>query len=148
LLARSGEYVLDPLPQSTGSVLAVQMPSDEANPVIMGIASGALVIIRGTARQVQSAPEVAIDNFVVRNTSVSSGHQSILVSFRVTRIVRLHAPRTYSKNFQALFTLFPRDVRTGGGCAAPGCGPANIYTWQIRQNDVCLSAAAPLDCQP
>lgn len=148
LYLKSSERILDPLPGATGAVLAVQTGSGAIDPIIIGISSGSLVLIRHATRQVLSSPQVAIDRFVVRNTSVSPLHQSVSLSFNVSRAIRLQLPRTYVRSFDAAFTLYPRDRRTGNacGCANPGCASLTRYAWQVCEAGACLSATAPLDC--
>jgi type II secretory pathway pseudopilin PulG len=146
---RGSERVLDPPPGETGAVLALQTASGATSPTIIGISSGSLIVIRGTRSQTISSPQVAVEDFVVRNTSVSPSHPSVLVSFTVSRTIRLQAPHSYVQRYTAAFTLLPADRPVGDscGCAVPTCGGA-AYAWQVCQGIFCLSASAPLDCAP
>lgn len=144
---RMAERVLDPLPNGTGSVLALQTSSGAINPVIIGVNSGSLVVIRHTIKQVLSSPQVSIQNFVVRNTSASSGDYSVEVSFIASRTIRLQSPRTYRKIFKAAFTLFPIDNPKGNPCECgePQCIGNNNYSWEVCEGE-CLSATTYLEC--
>lgn len=142
------ERVIDPLTNETGAVLALQSGSGALDPTIIGINSGALILIKHNVRQVLTSSQVAIEDFVVRNTSVSPSSQSVSISFRVSRTLRLRAPRTYSRPFETVLTLFPVHVLRGNpcGCALPGCRGSNTYDWQICEGGLCLTASSPLDC--
>lgn len=143
------ERILDPLQHATGAVLALQTASGSENPTIIGISSGALVMVRHTAEETLSSSQVAVQNFVVRDTSVSATHQSVYVRFRVTRAIRLQLPHSYSKVFEAVVTLFPADEPTGGscGCAVPGCSASGTYVWQVCESNACLGAGTVMDCR-
>jgi hypothetical protein len=144
---RGSERILGPLPLASGSVLALQKTSGMINPVIIGVSSGSFVLVEKTLHQVLSSPEVTIDHFVVRNTSQGLG-QSVRVSFTISRLVKLQAPRRYSRDFEGVFTVFPRDVIRNDGCALPGCGPTGTYTWQVLDAGTCKNAQTLLDCHP
>jgi len=145
---RNAERVLDPPLGETGSVLALQTGSGAIDPVLIGINSGSLVILRHTTKQYLSASQVALQDFVVRNTSTSTTRNSVMISFRVSRTIRLRAPRTYSKTYTALFTLPPVDSPADSGCSCtpPTCSGTNRYAWDICQEGTCYSAETDLDC--
>ncbi|MDD4319081.1 MAG: hypothetical protein PHW10_02025 [Candidatus Peribacteraceae bacterium] len=145
---RSAERVLDPPLGSTGSVLTLQTGSGTTNPTIIGVSNGSLVIIRHAQRQTVSSPQIAVDDFSVRNTSASAERPAVLVSFTLSRTVRLQAPHVYSRRFEMLVTLPPADRPTGDDCACafPGCGTDGQYAWQVCEEGVCLSGSTALDC--
>lgn len=145
---RAAERVLDPPLHESGSVLTLQSGSGALDPTMIGINSGALVVIRHTLRQVLSSPQVAIEDFKVRNTSLTASSPSVQVSFRVSRTIRMRAPRTYVRTFEAVFAPFPDHVPMGNPCrcALPGCAGADTYGWQVCEGGMCLTAASPLDC--
>ena len=145
---RHAEKILDPSISSTGSILAVQTGSGSTDPTIFGISSGALVIIHRTAKEIVSSTQVAVQDLVVRNTSQSATRQSVFVQFKVSRTIRLQAPRSYLRTFEALITLHPDDEREGNACACavPGCAGGNVYAWQVCEEGACLTAQTPLEC--
>lgn len=146
---RSSERILDPPAGQTGAVLTLQTESGSTMPTILGTESGTLVLIRRALKQDLSSPQVAIKDFVVRNTSVSSARPSVLIQFRVSRTIRLHAPRTYERTFEELFTLYPDDVLATQpcSCSAPQClvGGGN-YVWHVCEGSHCSLVQTPLHC--
>ena len=145
---RHAEKILDPELSATGAVLALQTGSGSTDPTIIGISSGSLQMVRRTTKEVISAPQVAVQNFFVRNTSASSTRQSVFVQFTVTRSIRLQAPRSYTRTFQALLTLNPDDKLEGNACscAVPGCGTGGDYVWQVCEAGACLTAQTQMEC--
>lgn len=145
---RHAERVLDPAASQTGAVLALQTGSGSETPTIIGIQSGSLVLIRYLTQRTLSSPEVAISNFVARNTSVSAGRPSVQVGFDATRTIRLHAPRTYTQHFEAVFTLLPDDrlLKQSCACQAPTCQTTDSYLWQVCSNATCDTATVQLTC--
>ncbi len=145
---RHAEKILDPLYLSSGSVLAVQTGSGSTDPMIFGISSGALVYIHHTVKEVLSSTQVSVQNLLVRNTSASQARQSVFVQFDVSRTIRLQAPRSYRRTFQAAIALYPDDEIVGNecGCALPGCGGGNQYVWQVCDAGSCLTAQTPMEC--
>lgn len=145
---RKGERILDPPLGQTGSVLAMQTGSGGATPTIIGVESGSLVIIRHTTKRTLSSPQVAISDFVVRNTSASADRQGAHIQFVVTRTIRLQSPHVYTENFQGAFALFPDDRLAPSACACtqPVCQSANSYTWQVCQSGICATAETDLVC--
>ncbi len=142
------ERIVDPSLYGTGSVLAVQTGSGDTNPTIIGVNSGALVMIHRTVLETLSSPQVAVQDFTVRNTSVSASRQSVFISFTVSRAIRLQTPRSYAKTFEAAFTVFPADEPVGDdcGCAVPGCSASGTYVWQVCDVGACLTANSPMEC--
>lgn len=145
---RHSERIVDPALGGTGSVLTLQTGSGSTNPTIIGLSSGALILVQHTTRQTLSSSQVAVIDFEVRNTSTSASRQSVWVSFRISRTIRLQAPRHYTRMFEGVFTLFPDDVIEGDSChcAVPGCDGAGKYVWEVCENSVCLNAETALEC--
>lgn len=146
--ARHAERVISPALGATGSILTLQTSSGSTSPTIVGFATGALVLVRRTAKQTLSSTQVAIGDFSVRNTSTSVSRQSVMVSFTVSRTIRLQAPRTFSRTFEALFTLYPDDRPHAEACtcAVPGCAGNGTYVWQVCEMGSCLTAQTALQC--
>ena len=140
LRARRSERILKPLPGQTGSVLALQTGSGATNPTLIGLSSGAIVIVEHKTRETVSSPQVAVQDFIVRNTSTSAGRQSLQISFRIARTIRLQMPHSYTQYFEAGIALLP------DGCELPACSGANRYQWQVCETGVCLTATTPLQC--
>ena len=148
LRVRDSERILDPAIGATGSVLTLQTGSGTTNPTIIGIYSGSLIVIRQSSKQTISSLQVAIQNFVVRNTSISVARQSVSISFRVSRTIRLQQPHSYARQFEGGFNLLPDDVTSGNrcGCGAPKCQAAVTYQWEVCSGTSCLLASTPLQC--
>ena len=146
--AQAGERILDPPMGETGSVVAFQTGSGVTNPTIVGVLSGSLVIIRHTTKQMLTSPQVAVEDFLVRNTSASATQSSFTVSFRVSRTLRLQAPHVYSRTFEALFSLSPDDSTQGDfcGCDPPFCQAGNVYVWEACEGITCGVASTQLEC--
>jgi type II secretory pathway pseudopilin PulG len=142
------ERILDPPMGMTGSVLTMQTGSGSTNPTIIGVSSGSIVIIEHATQEPISSSQVAVQDFVVRNTSTSASRQSVKISFRLSRTIRLQAPHSYAQNFEETVSLLPNDVPQGDacGCPEPSCEGGNIYDWQVCENGSCLFASTPLQC--
>lgn len=140
------EKILDPLPGTSSKVLALQMSSGSLSPTIYGLLTGAIIQIEGTVQQTISASEVSVQDFLVRNFS-NGQSTGVTISFKLTRALRLEAPRYYTQTFQSSFTAFPKNTLTGNTCgfALPGCGTGNRYNWQICNPNV-ANAYAQMDC--
>jgi type II secretory pathway pseudopilin PulG len=143
----NSERVLDPGLMATGSVLALQSASGAINPIVIGVSSGSLILVRNTIAQTLSSTQVAVEDFVVRNTSLSATRQSVIVSFRVSRAIRLQLPHSYSRVFQAAYTLYPTDKTKGDAChcAMPGCA-ADYYVWNVCDAGACLESRTQMEC--
>jgi type II secretory pathway pseudopilin PulG len=148
LRVRQAERILSPALGQTGSVLALQMGSGSVSPTIIGVSSGSLVIVQRATRQIISSSQVAITDFEVRNTSTSSSHQSVTITFKVSRSIRLQTPRSYGRVFVGGFNLLPDDVLIGNpcNCSAPTCVSANSYQWYVCEYPSCLTATTGLQC--
>ncbi len=149
---RTSQGILSPLSISsptTARVVSVEMGSGSLDPTIIGIQSGALILIHRATRQTITASDVTIDNFVIRNTSVAPGQQSFLVSFRISRANPLMQKPVYSRTFQTVFTLPPRAgaAESPCSCAVPYCDAGGtVYHWEICQGGGCQQASTSLNC--
>lgn len=148
LRVRQGERILDPAAGHTGSVLALQTSSGSTNPTILGILSGSLVVIRYSTKEVVSATDVAIRDFVVKNTSTSASRQSVQITFKVSRTIRLQQPHSYTRTFEGVFNLLPDDIAVGDACncATPQCPTSGTYQWEVCESNSCYSGSTPLQC--
>ena len=148
LRVRHAERVLGPVSGAQGSVLALQTASGSISPTIIGTATGRIIIIERSTQETVSSEQVAVEDFRVRNTSVSATRQSVHISFRVSRTIRLQQPKTYSQRFEATMTLLPDDRTQGNpcNCDPPVCSGTNTYSWEICDYPVCGTASAPLVC--
>ncbi|HVW66507.1 MAG TPA: prepilin-type N-terminal cleavage/methylation domain-containing protein [Candidatus Peribacteraceae bacterium] len=144
----NAERVISPLPGETGSVLVLQTASGSTNPTIIGFSSGSLVIIEGTTQQNVTSSQVALTDFVAKNTSTSTTHQSVHIGFTISRTTRLQQPHYYTQYFETTVQLLPADEPVGAscGCADPYCSPTDTYNWQVCQSGTCYSASTQLTC--
>ena len=142
------ERIIAPALHENGSILTLQTSSGALNPTIIGINSGALILIRNTGRQTISSSQVAVESFTVSNTSTSASRGSVRVAFRLSRTIRLQAPRKYVQSFEGVFTTYPDDVLQGDAChcANAGCGNASLYVWDICVAGTCETAQTALQC--
>jgi len=145
---RAGEKIISPAAGATGSVLVLQTASGALDPTIIGMNSGALVIIEHLTREEVSTEQVAITNFVARNTSTSATRQSASISFTLSRTIRLQMPHSYVRSFETTVSLLPSDVVVGNscGCLAPTCGAGDEYTWEVCESNTCYSVQTTLEC--
>lgn len=144
---RHAERIMSPAMGQTGSVLALQTGSGVTHPTIVGLLSGSIIIVQRSTQETVSSPQVAVQNFIVRNTSVSDAHPSVTISFRVSRTIRLQMPHSYAQDFEATFSLLPDDIEDGGcECMPPSCLGNNIYAWQVCEDLNCLSASTQMHC--
>jgi type II secretory pathway pseudopilin PulG len=146
---RHATKIISPAAGQTGSVLVLQTSSGSTDPTIIGFSSGGIIIIEHTERAVVSSTQVAVQDFIVRNTSTSASRQSVSIAFGVSRTIRLQQPHSYGRRFEATFNLLPRDVPVTdscGGCIPPYCMGNNNYTWQVCENAVCYTGQSPLKC--
>lgn len=148
LKIRQAERILSPAIGQTGSVLALQTASGGLNPTIIGLNSGSIVLIQHATLELVSSQQVAVQDFMVRNTSTSDARPSVTVSFYVSRTIRLQQPHSYGRHFEFTIGLLPDDVETVDecGCAPPACEGNNIYGWHVCQEGSCLSASTQLQC--
>lgn len=143
---RDAEKILDPLPRETGPVLALQMSSGSLTPTIFGTLTGSVLRVQKITHEIISANEVAVENFRVRN--VSNGYSTgVTISFKLSRTLRLEAPRIYSQQFQSTFNMFTKNTLRGDSCglALPGCTGGDHYSWQVC-DPLAENATRQLDC--
>lgn len=145
---RNAERITSPARGQTGSVLVLQTSSGATDPTIIGISSGTLVLIERAAKQIVSSPQVAIQKFTVRNTSVSDSRPSVQISFTLSRTIRLQQPHSYIRAFETSVSLLPDDVPTGNSCSClpPSCAANDQYTWRVCEEGTCYAASTTLDC--
>jgi hypothetical protein len=145
---RQGERILSPLMGHSGSFVSLQTASGGLNPVIIGFSSGSIVIVEHDIRELISTPQVAVQDFVVTNTSTSASRQSLAISFKVTRTIRLQQPLSYDQVFEAVISLPPDDVPYVDpcGCIEPYCNGNDTVAWQLCEYDACVSASTDLKC--
>jgi hypothetical protein len=144
---RHSERIMSPAMGQTGSVLALQTGSGVTHPTIIGILSGSILVIRRSTQETISSPQVAVQDFVVRNTSTSDAYPSVTISFRISRTIRLQMPHSYVQDFEATYSLFPDDIEDGGcECMPPSCSGSDTYAWQVCEESNCLSASTQLHC--
>lgn len=145
--ARNTERILKPVAGSTGAVLALQHASSELHPTIFGVQTGSLVVIERDSKHQITTDQVAMIDFVVRNTSVTSNQQSFSYIFTISRTIRLEQPHTYERRFQGAVTLHPDDTPQSGGCACgvPSC-TGGIYSWNVCSASSCASRSAAMTC--
>lgn len=131
--------------------LLLQMSSGALNPTAFGVATGTLLLIQGMNQQDLSSSQVSVSDFWVQNTSVSGTGQSVSVTFTLTRSLRLAAPRVYSKKFEALFTLYPKNTSAGDIWTAPGCAVVTCangrYFWPVMVSGSCEQGQTVMTCQ-
>lgn len=143
------ERILDPLPGATGGILALQMASESDHPMIIAEENGTLVLVLGETKKnlVDAGP--TLQEFSVRNTSPSVDHPSILLSFTLTAAYPLpsSAVQEYSRRFEMLVSLLPKDNPTGDdcGCVPPSC-QEGIYRWEVCSGHTCSPASITLPC--
>jgi len=150
LRIRAAERIVHPAKGQTGSYLALQMGSEEESPVLIGVDDGRVTVIEHTLRESITSAQVAVQNFEVRNTSVSDDRPSVAITFRVSRTIRLQQPRSYHRDFATAISLSPVDVlaeRMCASCAPPACtDPLNVR-WQVCQEGFCRQATTTLMCE-
>ena len=146
---RHAERIIVPALGSTGAVLVLQTESGTTNPTILGVGSGTLVVIQRALKQDLSTPQVAMSNFVVRNTSTSSTRQSVLVTFTITRTIRLQAPHTYQRDYRIVYSLYPDDLLATSACtcSTPYClAGGDNFLWNVCNGSDCDLVTTQLDC--
>lgn len=148
LRARNAERIVTPALGQTGSVLVLQTASGATNPMIIGLNSGSIVIIERDTQEVVSSEQVAIEDFFVTNTSESNDEQSLTISFRASRTIRLQQPHSYAQTFRIGIHLHPNNDPQGAcGCGTPSCIATNSFRWHICDEvSGCLTATVPLVC--
>lgn len=145
--ARNSERIIRPAMGTTTSVLALQHASGSINPIIFGVQTGSLVVIEKDTKWEVTSSQVAVLDFLIRNTSTSTDRQSLSYSFRISRTIRLQQPHTYERSFQGTITLHPDDTPQGDVCSCPGPVCSNdVYTWYICDEGLCYQRSDMMDC--
>jgi type II secretory pathway pseudopilin PulG len=143
---RNAERIISPALGATGSVLVLQMASGAINPTIIGVQTGALVVIEKDVRKKLTSSQVAVSHFVVRTTSTSAAEPSTFLSFKVSRTIRLQMPHTYTRYFESAAALHPADVPTGDcGCSSASCS-GNIVMWYVCSGGSCSERQDVIEC--
>jgi type II secretory pathway pseudopilin PulG len=150
LRIRNSERIVSPTLGHTGSVLVLQTASGSTNPTVIGWNSGVLLIVESTHVQAITSSQIAVVDFLVRNTSTSASHQSAEISFHLSRTTRLQQPHYYMQYFNTDVALFPDDLTLGNTdtCILPSCSPVNTFNWQVYNSALnqCLDATLPMRC--
>jgi len=146
---RHAERILSPAPGQSGSYLALQTSDRNTNPTIIGVQSGAIVVIKHALKETVSTTQVGVVDFDVINTSVSASRPSALIRFSLSRTIRLQQPHSYAQTFETLLTLPPADAPVGNACGCTGvaCLYANVLGWQVcGDDDACAEVTTGLQC--
>lgn len=145
---RRAERILGPAKGETGAILSLQMAQDGENPTIIAQGSGILLVAEANVlRPLTSSGNTTVSRFMVRNTSPSATRQSVHISFRISRIVPLPTDPLYTRDLEALVTLFPDDQEEGNcGCGSPVCSGTGMYSWGYCSTGSCSKASITLTC--
>lgn len=146
LKIRNAERIVHPSAGQVAAYLVLQTGSGGTNPTIIGTFSGSVVIIQRNVKETITTEQVGIDEFRVRNTSTSTSAQSVALSFRATRTIRLQSPRSYLQRFDATYGLLPDDALVGSCNCPPVSCASNVVTWYVCNTGVCQEASTALDC--
>lgn len=148
LRVRGAERILSPTAAQSGPFLALQTSSGALNPIIIGLMSGSLMLIQRDQMQPLTSSQVAVVDFVARNTSVSAKKQSVVIAFHVSRALRQSPKDAYLKNFETAISLLPADLPTGNvcKCSVPICPSNNALSWQVCVSGACADRSAVLQC--
>jgi len=143
------ERILDPAIGQVGSILALQMASENDNPMIIAQQNGSLVFVLRESKKQLTPEGTTISHFTVRNTSASVSRPSVLLSFDLSEIYPLpsSAIQEYTRHFEMLVTPFAEDDPQGGdcGCAVPSC-QAETYHWEVCSDQICTPTTITLSC--
>lgn len=142
--ARRAETVIVPAANTTGSILALQMASNDEFPTIMMRAGSGMVLAQKSQTSSLLSPNVTISDLTFKNV----GGSNVWFSFTLSTTVRTVNPRTYSRMFNGTATLFPDDQSDAGGCGscpAPAC-INHAYTWYICASDICSQSDTTIPC--
>jgi type II secretory pathway pseudopilin PulG len=138
---RTAERIRYPASLGSGNYLVLSSGSGSADPTIIGMATGSLAIIHRTNYRLINPPSVGISNFWVRNTSISSSIQSLLLSFDVSRVQIEPVLKTIKRSFTGAVWLPPADNPTGNACSCPAvsCNGGLQVRWRLCQSGSCAS---------
>lgn len=146
---RHSDRILSPAAGQSGSYLALQTSDGETTPIIIGVQSGAVVVIKHALKETVSTTQVGVMDFDVINTSVSASRPSVLIKFTLSRTIRLQQPHSYAQTFETLLTLPPSDepVTPSCGCSGVACLYSNVMGWQVcTESDECAEVTTGLQC--
>jgi hypothetical protein len=122
------------------------MASGSINPTIIGIQTGALVVIEKDLVRKLTSSQVAIIDFIARNTSPATSTPSVFSSFKVSRTIRLQMPHTYTRFFENAAFLHPADTPVGDcGCSSASC-TNDLMTWYTCSGGSCSERQDNLVC--
>lgn len=143
---RNAERIIAPAAGSTGSFLALQMASGSINPTIIGVQTGALVVIENDLVRKLTSSQVAVIDFMARNTSPADDTPSAFSSFKISRTIRLQMPHTYTRFYENAAMLHPADSPSGDcGCSAASCTD-NVLTWYVCSGGSCSERRDNMVC--
>ena len=150
------ERILKPALQSSGSTLIMQMSDAEANPTLIGLATGSLVIIEKSTLYPVSDPQMTVSDFHVWNTSPSDSKPSARIMFTLTRRVPIPTLPFYRRTFDVAVTVFTDDVLQGVTCgtgavvcASPSCNTRHSHwDWSVCNGGACKTQSGALVCKP
>lgn len=147
LKVRNAEKILYPTAGQAASYLVLQTGSGETNPTIIGVLSGAIVIIQHSIKETITTQQVGVNEFRVRNTSTSAASQSVAISFRVARTIRLQQPHSYAQRFETVIGLLDDDRTTGAcNCPSASCINGTVIQWYVCDTGICEEATTALAC--
>lgn len=144
---RHAERIIDPPLGRSGSVLALQTTGIAANPTIITVQSGYVLLVRGESEYLISPPEVTVTDFRVFNTSPTASRASLGFTFTVSRLIPIPSRPTYSRKHEGAVTVLPDDALIGNtcGCAVPRCDGGK-YEWEICESGSCRALSGALLC--
>jgi len=143
------ERIIDPPGGSTGSILSLQMTAESDDPLVVGVESGALVLVLHESKKTITPEEITVSHFVARNLSPASDHPTVLLSFDLAETYPLPSVEAsqYVRHFEMAVQLLPKDSPAGNacGCPAPVC-QSGVYEWQVCTGQDCSTALTALPC--
>lgn len=102
----NGSRILTPsVAGQTGALLSIAKAGYEF-PVEFSLSGGYVVKSEAGTNNYISTDQVSVVDFQVISTEVGEGEQSVLVRFTVSKIIRLSNTRSYSRVFEANFSLY------------------------------------------
>lgn len=147
LKVRNAEKILHPAAGQTANYLVLQTGSGTTNPTIVGVLTGAIIIIQHTIKETVTTEQVGVSEFRVRNTSTSATSQSVAISFHVSRTIRLQQPHSYGQYFDAAIGLLDDDRPTGAcNCPPTSCVNGTAIQWYVCDTGICEESTTALVC--
>ena len=141
---RRAETVVSPTANMTGSVLVLQMASNDEFPTLLMPVGSGMVLAQKSETSSLLPTNITMSKVTFKNV----GGTNVWFTFKLSIIVRTVKPKTYSRTFNGTATLFPDDQSDAGGCGscpAPAC-ISHRYTWYICASDVCTQSDTTLPC--